>query len=448
VAAPSAVFSAAAPSNLWGAGLASRRFRTIVLVLAGVPIGLAYLWNGVILPLVWNQVSDFRAVYLDGARVLAAGGDPYQCATGFCSGHAKGWLGAAGSVYPPFPLWLLQPVSGLDPRVIDGVALFVANACVFLFLWVLLRALDVRDWQLRVLAVLVSVAFAPTLTEVQNRNFQVLLLALSAVVVAAWLSGDRWWGGAALGLGLAIKLVLAPLGLLGLWGRRWITIVLAAGAWAVLWAVAAPRFLPEYLFQVLPSVGQGSGEEMDISPLAAFARVMHPESLYQQGRGVDRVVLALTVLTALVVIAVTARRLGAPRPDRQGRALEIAAAFAASPLLLTLVWAGQLILLLVPMIILLDFGLRNGSRRLVLQVALAWFLIGPVYLAFTNAFAAGLGFPLLFQVWSESALAGVVVLWIASLQALRAAQQGVERGVPPLPAGERVGERVEKEVRP
>jgi len=418
VAAPPAVLPAAAPYHLWGAGLASRRFRGFLLVLAGVPIGLAYLWNGAVLPLVWNQVSDFRAVYLEGARVLAAGSDPYQCATGFCSGHAKGWLGAAGSVYPPFPLWLLQPVSGFSPRLVDGVALFAASACIAFFLWTMLRALEVRDWQFGALAVLVTIGFAPTLTEVQNRNFQVLLLALSGVVVAAWLRGDRWWGGAALGFGLAIKLVQAPLLLLGLWGRRWVTVAIAVATWAVLWAVAAPRYLGEYLFQVLPSVGQGSGEEMDISPLAALARMLHPESLYQQGRGVDAVVLALAAAAGVVVIVVTLRRLGAPRSDRQGRALEIAAAFAASPLLLTLVWAGQLVLLLVPMIVLLDFGLRHGSRRLVVQVAIAWFLIGPVYLAFTNAFAAGFGFPLLFEVWSESALAGVVVLWVTSLQAL------------------------------
>ena len=43
VSRPPAVFPAATPPNLWGAGLASRRFRTILLVLAGVPIGLAYL---------------------------------------------------------------------------------------------------------------------------------------------------------------------------------------------------------------------------------------------------------------------------------------------------------------------------------------------------------------------------------------------------------------------
>ncbi len=46
-------------------------------------------------------------------------------------------------------------------------------------------------------------------------------------------------------------------------------------------------------------------------------------------------------------------------------------------------------------------------------------MIGPVYLAFTNAFAVGFGFPGVFEVWSDSALVGVVILWLASLHALQ-----------------------------
>jgi len=107
-------------------------------------------------------------------------------------------------------------------------------------------------------------------------------------------------------------------------------------------------------------------------------------------------------------------------------------------LLLTVVWAGQLVLLLVPIIVLLDFGLKRGSRGLVAAVAVAWLLMGPVYLAFTNAFAAGFGFPLLFDVWSDSAMAGVVVLWLASLHALRLADSSVDRyrfGAEPVKRG-------------
>ncbi|OLB92936.1 MAG: hypothetical protein AUI15_19655 [Actinobacteria bacterium 13_2_20CM_2_66_6] len=399
--------------------LANRRFRTLILLMAGTPIALAYAWYGVVWPLIWNQVSDFRQVYLEGARVIAAGGDPYQCNTGFCSGHTQGWLGAAGAVYPPFPLWLTQPFAPFDPLVVDAFALVAANICLGLFIWVVVRSLALNDWQLRALIVLLSVSFAPTLTEVQNRNFQVLLLLLSGLVLVAWQRGDRLWGGAALGLGLAIKLVLAPVLLLGVWGRRWLMVVFGLATWAMLWLLAVPRLLPEYVFQVLPSVGRGSGEEMNVAPLAAVARLFHPESLYLQGRGVDTPVLAVTAAFVVTVLVLTTIRLRTVRPDPGGRALEVSTAFAAAPLLLTLVWAGQLILLLLPMIVLLNFGLRTGSRRVVAAVVVSWLLIGPVYLAFTNAFAIGFGFPILFQIWSDSALAGVVILWLATLDALR-----------------------------
>jgi hypothetical protein len=415
----SAVGAEPSAGRAWGRALYNRRFRTLLLVVAGVPILVAYLWYGAVWPLFWNQLSDFRQVYLDGARVIAAGGDPYQCSTGFCSGHSKGWLGAAGAVYPPFTLWVFQPFERFDPATVDAVALVAANICLIAFIWIVVRALAVKDWQLIAVIALMCVSFAPTLTEVQNRNLQVLLLTLGGVLLLAWRKGDRWWAGLALGLGLAIKLVEAPLLLLGLWGRRWLLVAVGIVTWAVLWLLAVPSLLPEYLFQVLPSVGRGSGEEMNIAPLGAIARLFHPESLYLQGRGVDIPVLAITAAVSLTVLGVTAWRLRAPRAGAQGRALELAAAFAAMPLMLTLVWAGQLILLLLPMIVLLDFGLRRQSRRLVLAVAVSWLLIGPVYLGFTNAFAIGFGFQALFEVWVDAALAGALILWLATLHALR-----------------------------
>ena len=404
----------------WGAALNNRRFRTVLLVVAGVPILGAYAWFGAIWPIFWNQLSDFRQVYLDGARVIAGGGDPYQCSTGFCSGHSNGWLGAAGAVYPPFTLWVMQPFNRFDPATVDAFALVAANLCLIAFIWIVVRALSIKDWQLIAVIALMSVSFAPTLTEVQNRNFQVLLLALSGVLLVAWRKGDRWWAGLALGLGLAIKLVEAPLLLLGLWGRRWLLVAVGVVTWAALWLVAVPSLLPEYLLQVLPSLGRGSGGEMNVAPMGAIARLIHPESLYLVGRGDDTPVLAVTAAVSIGVLAVTAWRLRARRASGEGRSLELATGFAAMPLMLTLVWAGQLILLLLPMIVLLDFALRRQSRGTVVAVAASWLLIGPVYLAFTNAFAIGLGFQVLFEVWVDAALAGAVILWLACLYALKA----------------------------
>src|SRR5258708_27048618 len=122
-----------------------------------------------------------------GAGALPAGKDPYQCTTGVCAGHLQGYLGAWGSAYPPFyppfPLWLLEPFTGFDPRVVDGAALLAASACLAFFIWIVLRTLEVRDWQFGGLVGLLSISFAPTRAEIQHPNFRSLVPALSGVVL-------------------------------------------------------------------------------------------------------------------------------------------------------------------------------------------------------------------------------------------------------------------------
>lgn len=391
----------------------------MLLTVAGLPIGFSYLWYGILAPSVSSAPNDFRQVYLEGARIIAAGGDPYQCSTSFCSGHTTGWLGVTGAVYPPFALWLIQPFTRIDASIASAIALLAVNACLGGFVVLAIRALQIDDWQERALIAMLCVSFAPTLVEVQNGNFQLLVLLISGVLLTGWLRGDRWWGGLALGVGLAIKLVESPVLLLAAWGRRWRIVATSVVTLTALWLIGAPGLLPEYLFHVLPSVSQGAGDEMNIAPLGAVARLFYPQSLYLQGRGVDIRVLAVTAAIGLAVLLLTAWCLRRPRTDSDGRSIELAAAFAATPLLLTLVWDGQLILLLLPMIVLIHRGLRHRSRGMLIAVATSWMLIGPVYLAFTNAFAIGRGFPVLFEIWVDSPLVGMVILWLAALSALR-----------------------------
>ena len=399
----------------WGSALTNRRFRTLLLVLAGVPVGLAYLWFGLLRPLLVNGPSDFTHEYLVGGRVILDGGDPYQCGmtAGLCDGYPHYLL-----FYPPFTYWLAQPLVRFDAGTVVAVALVVANVLLFASIALLLRAMRSRDWQFATLAVLLFIGFPPTLAVIGNRNSQVVVLMLVTILLVSWLRGDRWWGGVALGVGLAIKLVQAPLLVFGVWGRRWWVVASAAVTWVLLWAIAVPQYLPEYLLRVAPSQAQGSGEVLNVAPFGTFNRLLHPETLFNSGGGGGLPVLALSAVFALAVVVLTARRLGAARDDRAGRMLEVATAIAASPLVVTLTYAGQFILLLVPMIVLLDLGLRAKSRPLLACVALSWLLIGPSYLWLTNAMAAGFGFPLLLQVWANSAVAGVVLLWSGCLYAV------------------------------
>src|SRR4029077_810733 len=128
-----------------------------------------------------------------------------------------------------------------------GTVLFL-NASLVVFLVCIVRALRVVDWQLQALVVLVAIAFEPVNGNIVEGQINLVLLALSGVWLLGWSAG-RWWGGAALGLAVALKLIQAPAGLLLLWGRRWSMLVAGVVAGLAIWLIAAPQYLLEYLFK-------------------------------------------------------------------------------------------------------------------------------------------------------------------------------------------------------
>jgi glycosyl transferase family 87 len=400
--------------RLWLA-LLNRRFRTALLIVAVVPIAFRYLYATLVGQLLHPISGDFTQVYVNGARQLASGADPYAaCLSSNCYVNlANGWW-----FYPPAVLWLFQPFTHLDGRVADVIAVFAAQLCVVIFVWVMARAMQVRDWQLIALWVAAVISFPPLMSEAIEGNLQILLLAISAVWFAGWLAGDRWWGGAALGAGMAMKLVQAPLFVLGVWFRRPRAAVAAALALGALWLIGAPQYLGEYLFHILPNVNTGTGGPMNVSAFAAAARLIHPGSLYGYGTGMDTTVRIIGYAIAAAVVVASSIVLRAPREDSDGRALEMALAVAASPLLVAEVRPGQLLLLLLPILVLGTIALRRRDWRLGAGIAASWMLIGPIYLWFSNALADGLAVPLL-RLGAETAFVGTLILWLAALQALR-----------------------------
>src|SRR5260370_37989067 len=207
---------------------------------------------------------------------LAAGRDPYDlCQT-------MGCLEPTGPQYvTPLPLaWLLQPVVGVDGHVLAASAVILLNAALVAFLFFVLRALKVDDWQLGALLVLIAIAFEPTIANIVEGQINLVLLALSGVWLLAWIAG-RWWGGAALGVAVALKLIQAPVGLLLLWARRWTMLAAAAGAGIPLWLLAAPQYLFEYLFKVVPAIGAGTGFFENHSPRGTPAPLLPPRTLFR-----------------------------------------------------------------------------------------------------------------------------------------------------------------------
>jgi Glycosyltransferase family 87 len=394
--------------------LEDRRFRSLLLAIAGIPILLLYIWQSVIVPIAFGgYLGDLKESYLRGAAQLAAGRDPYDLCHGLCLDPS-----GQGYVTPPPVAWLLQPVVGLDSHMVAvGTVLFL-NASLLIFLVCIVRALRVVDWQLRALLVLVAIAFEPVNGNIVEGQINLVLLALSGVWILGWIA-DQWWGGAALGLAVALKLIQAPLGLLLLWARRWSMLAAGMVAGLAIWLLAVPQYLPEFLFKVLPAISQGTGFFENHSPGGTIARLFDPTTFLGATRVVPLQARIMTIGIAIVALAVTFWVLGRPREDWSGRALEVAAATAVGPLVTSYSWGTHLVLLLLPMLVLLEWGVRRRDWMVLGLVALGWLLIGPGHNLFQTLLVSGYSNLVVLRLMAEFGVVGITSVWVASLLALR-----------------------------
>ena len=401
--------------------LDNRRFRTVLLAIAGIPIVATYLWQALIQPIfLGGYLGDFQESYMRAATRIATGQDPYDlCATIGC-------LEPTGPQYvmPPVLAWLLQPLVGVDAHLITVGAVVVLNASLGLFVWLTLKALKVDDWQLAALLVLIALAFEPVVGNVDEGQVNLVLLALSGVWLLAWVD-DRWWGGAALGAAIAIKLIQGPVALLVFWARRWRMFAAAAAAGLVLWLVGAPQYLLEYLFKVLPSVSAGTGLFENHSPGGTITRLFDPNTFISV-RGSPFAARALTVLVAVAVLGVTFRVLRRPAVTTVGRSLEAAAIVAATPLIASYSWGTHLVLLLLPMFVLVVWAMRRRDWPVLALVSCAWLLIGPVHKLMQALLVSGYSNLVVLRVLAEFGVVGIAAIWVASLVAVRRSANGLD----------------------
>src|SRR4029077_7769931 len=288
-------------------------------------------------------------------------------------------LPLAGAQYvTPLPVaWMLQPLVGTDPRLQLAVIVGVLQVALVIFLWATMRAIRVTDWQGALVLVLVELGFEPVIGNFAEGQVNLVLLGLSGIWLLAWVAGDRWWGGAALGAAVAIKLLQAPLGLLTLWGRRWRMVLAAAVAGAALWLLAVPQYLREYLFKVAPVRAGGTGLFENHSPGGTVARLLDPGTFLGAVRDTSPAARVITTVIAVVTLAITFWVLRRPRAEPTGRALESAAVVAVGPLVASYSWGTHLVLLLLPMLVLVAWGVRRRDWMVLGLVALGWALIGP-----------------------------------------------------------------------
>jgi alpha-1,2-mannosyltransferase len=232
-------------------------------------------------------------------------------------------------VYPPLTALLAVPFTALPDGAVDIVGVLLSIALLLLALFVA----GVRDPR----CYAVFALWLPTMTAWQNANVTVLLLLATALT---WRFRDSWTGGAALGLGIALKLLLWPLTFWLLVTRRVraaiVSVAVAAvallGSWAVIGFEGLTGY-PDLLRRLTEVEGEnGHGVSIYSGVLAAGlpSGVGHAASVLVGG----------TLLAACVVLA----RRG---DDRGAFTLALVAVLALTPL----VWLHYLTLLAIPLAI-------------------------------------------------------------------------------------------------
>lgn len=407
--------------------LDNRSFRTLLLVLGGVPIAALYIWQALVQPLAFGAyLGDFQESYMRAARRLATGLDPYDlCKTAGC-------LEPTGPQYvmPPPLAWALQPLVHVDSHAITVGAILVLNASLFFFVFCALRAMKVDDWQLGAFLVLISISFEPVVGNIDEGQVNLLLLALSGVWLWAWLRGDLWWGGVAMAAAVAIKMIQAPVGLLILWGRRWRMLGAAIVAGVGLLLLAAPQYLLEYLFQVLPPVSQGTGLYENHSPGGTITRLLAPDTFLGVVRGSPPAARLITAVIAAAALAITFWVLWSPAKSLAGRSLEAAAIVAVTPLVTSYSWGTHLVLLLVPILVLVTWSVRRRDWTVLALVAAGYFLLGPGHNRMQTLLVTGYSDIVVLRLLAELGVLGVLAIWVAALLAVRR-----ERGTIDFSAG-------------
>ncbi|HEV2413337.1 MAG TPA: glycosyltransferase family 87 protein [Candidatus Dormibacteraeota bacterium] len=400
--------------------LDNRRFRTLLLVVAGVPIAATYLWQALIQPLAFGAyLGDFQESYMRAAQRFAQGADPYDlCRT-------LGCLEPTGPQYvmPPTLAWMLQPLVGVDSHLITVGAILLLNASLFLFLFCVLRTLDIRDWQLAALLVLVAFGFEPVIGNIDEGQVNPILLGLSGIWLWAW-ALDRWWGGIAIAAAVAIKLIQGPVGLLIVWGRRWSMLAAAVVTGLVLWLLPGPRYLFEYLLSVLPAVSQGTGLYENHSPGGTITRLFAPETFVGVVHGsppAARVITLVISLTALTITFVVLRR---PAAMRTGRVLEASAIVAVTPIVTSYAWGTHLVLLLLPILVLVWWSVRRRDWAVLGLLAVGYLLLGPGHKGMQVLLVNGYSNLVVLRLLAELGTVGVIAIWAASLLAVRRQQLG------------------------
>jgi len=267
---------------------------------------------------------DLRTVYVPAAERILEGVSPFP------TDDDPVWKGHQAYVYPPLTALLVVPFTELESPVLEYVGVFTAIVVLLLAVWLL----GVRDPR----CYAVFMLWLPTMTAWQNANVSALLVLLCALT---WRFRDSWpKEGVALGLGIALKLVLWPFAIWLLATRRIhaavAAVVVAAAAILGSWAAIGFKGFLEYpdLLSMLTDVEGVNSHSVSI--YSAALALNAPSALAHA--------VSVVAVLALAGGAVVYGRRG---DDRGSFLLALLAALAFAPV----GWLHYLALLVVPIAI-------------------------------------------------------------------------------------------------
>jgi alpha-1,2-mannosyltransferase len=265
---------------------------------------------------------DFRGAYLSGAQAIIDGQPLYPPLDGPALASQTAY------VYPPLLAYLMLPFTLLSESAAAVLAVLIVAALLVTTL-ALLGVRDVRCYAAMFL-------WAPTINALHMASASVLV-ALAAAV--AWRYRATVWPlAAAIGLGIAIKIILWPLLVWTLVTRRLsptvLAVVVGGGVTLVLWGALSFEGLDGYPAMV-----------RRLSELEAE----HSYSLVGALRSVGLADIASQAVAAVVGVALLGGCAAFARrgDDLRSFTLALAAALAFSPI----VWLHYLVVLLVPLAI-------------------------------------------------------------------------------------------------
>jgi hypothetical protein len=82
-------------------------------------------------------------------------------------------------------------------------------------------------------------------------------------------------------------------------------------------------------------------------------------------------------------------------------------------------WGTHLVLLLLPMVVVVAWGVRRRDWFVLGLIAAGWTLIGPGHNAFQTLLVSGYPNVVVLRLMAEFGVAGITLVWIGSLVALR-----------------------------